>query len=200
MEDVEAKPSRALPLAVMGGIAVAVFGILLVMSGSKGKSAPIATNDPPTSQPPSDKPVATPPTDKATDKPTDKPADTPADKPADKPVATNPPTDTPKTPDTPKTATLTINVKPADAKVTVDGKPVTGGKIELPVSDTPVKVAASATGYEPDEKQASVAKDGTVTFDLKKQVAAVPDTTKPTTKPTSTPTKPTKPKHPKVEL
>lgn len=197
MEDVEAKPSRALPLAVMGGIAVAVFGILLVVSGGKGKSAPIATNDPPNNPPPTDKPVAT--------TPNDKPADKPADNPTDKPVvATNAAPDAPKPAEAPKTATLTIVVKPADAKVTVDGKPVTGGKIELPVSDTPVKVAASATGYEPDEKQASVAKDGSVSFDLKKQVAIVPDTTKPTTKPTSTPTTPTKPtktkKPPKVEL
>jgi len=194
MDDVEAKPSRALPLAVMGGIAVAVFGILLVASGGKSKSPPVATNDTP---PATDKPVATPPTDKPTDKPADKPADTPV-------VATNAAPDAPKPAEAPKTVTLTINAKPADAKVTVDGKPVTGGKIELPVSDTPVKVAASAIGYEPDEKQASVAKDGTVSFDLKKQVAAVPETTKPTTKPTSTPTTPTKPtkvKHPpKVEL
>jgi len=192
MEDVEAKPSRALPLAVMGGIAVAVFGILLVVSGGKGKSAPVATNDTP---PATDKPVATPPPS------TDKPADNTTDKPV---VASNAAPDAAKPPEAPKTVTLTINVKPADARVTVDGKPVTGGKIELPVSDTPVKVVASATGYEPDEKPASVAKDGTVSFDLKKQVATAPDTTKPTTKPTSTPTTPTKPtkvRHPpKVEL
>ena len=199
MEDVELKPSRALPLAVMGGIAVAVFGILLAMSGGKGKSGPIATNDSPNGTPPSDKPVATPGSDKPSDKPTDKPADNPTDKPV---VATNAAPDAPKAaPETPKTATLTINVRPADAKVTVDGKPVTGGKIELPVSDTPVKVAASATGYDPDEKQASIAKDGSVSFDLKKQVATAPtDTTKPPVKTTTT-TKPTKTKKPpKVEL
>jgi hypothetical protein len=98
----------------------------------------------------------------------------------------------------PKLATLTFTVKPPDAEITVDGKPVKGGKAQLPVGDQKVKVVVSAPGYVAYNDVVTVARDQTVTVTLKKEVAEV--------KPPQTPNKPPghkaghKPDKPKVDL
>jgi len=163
--------SKALPVAVGGGIAVLVFGVMLA----------VRTNGPAPVKPP----VAT---------PTDK-VETPTDKPVDKPVVASATPDAPAAvaaaaPDAApaaKMSTLTFDVKPADAKVTVNGKPLSGGKIQFQTGDYKVKVEVRAPGYQPHDEEISVAGDSTVAVELKKEVAATkPDTTK-TTTPTKTP-------------
>jgi hypothetical protein len=120
MEEIEEKPSRALPIGVAAGLAVAVFGVLFAIRGT-GKAA----DTPPSS---TDTPVATTTGDKpATDTPADKPADPPpaSDKPADPPVATTTPTTTtpPTTTTTPAPAATPDAGKPAAPAATPDAAP-----------------------------------------------------------------------------
>jgi hypothetical protein len=205
MDEIEAKPqSKALPIAVSGGIAVLVFGVLFaVRSGGPAKPPGPGPADTPTKE----APVA------------DKPVDKPADKPAT-PVATGAPDATPAVaaapaPDAAKAAegphmtTLTFDIKPAEAKVIVNGKPLAGDKIQFQTGDYKVKVEARAPGYQPLDEEVPVDKDSTVSVELKKELAATkPDVKTPTKTPpprdTTTPTtpvhKPVGPKKPKVDL
>ncbi len=96
-------------------------------------------------------------------------------------------------PTKPKPAILTFNVTPADATITVDGKPLTArpGKIALLPGGKPVKVSVSAPGYVAFEDQVSVKGDDTLDIQLKKQATA----TKPPTK-----SKPKPKPRPRIEL
>jgi serine/threonine protein kinase len=53
----------------------------------------------------------------------------------------------------PEEVTLEFSVTPQDATVTVDGRPVEGGKLTLPAGTTPVAVRIEAPGYEPYEAE-----------------------------------------------
>jgi serine/threonine protein kinase len=53
----------------------------------------------------------------------------------------------------PEEVTLEFSVTPQDAVVTVDGRPVEGGKLTLPAATTPVAVRIEAPGYEPYEAE-----------------------------------------------
>src|SRR5215470_12345868 len=93
------KPSKALPIAVSGAIAVSVFGILLVANGGGGKGGKTPSMASVAADKPADTPADKPAEVAAADKPADHPADrAPADKPADKPAE----------PPAPKTVVLTI--------------------------------------------------------------------------------------------
>ena len=65
-------------------------------------------------------------------------------------------------------ATLTIAVTPADAVVTVDDKPVTGGSsaIELTGGKKAIKVVAKASGYRTYEKKMTITGDSVVNIKM----------------------------------
>jgi len=73
-----------------------------------------------------------------------------------------------------KTIKLTVNVKPEgaakDAKITVDGKEITGNVTELPADTKKVKVSVASTGYVTREASVDVSGDKTdVDMDLLKK-------------------------------
>lgn len=233
MDDLEPRRSKALPVAVAGGIAVAVFGILFAIkhgaktSGS-GKEDPTPkpvigekiekndkgdAKDPPVvdakpdaaavASPPDAAPVAAATPDAARAAPVVPDAAPKAGKPdsgshavtADAGSHAVTP-DKPKEPDKPKVMTLAFNVKPVDAKITVDGKPVSGGKIQLPIGEKIAKVVISAPGYAAFEKDVTPTKDESITIELRKLAVDKP----PDTPPKPRDPQPHKPKKPKVEL
>jgi serine/threonine-protein kinase len=215
MDEIEAKPqSKAIPIAVAGGIAVAVFTVLFaVRSGGTAKPTVGTTTDQPAAKPeatpdkpapPPDKPAATP--DKPAPPP-DKPVAAAAPDAAPQVAATAAPDAAPKpAADTPKMTTLTFDVKPPDAVVAVNGKAVTGGTAQYQAGNYKVKVEVHAPGYLPHDEEVAVDKDATVAIELKKEVAA---TKPPPEKPTATPHKPPPtheppprkpPKKPKIDL
>src|SRR5262249_25611426 len=186
MDDLEPRPmSKALPVAVGGGLAVAVFGILLaVRSGDVPAKPPVGPTDTPVEKP-TDKPPAAAPAPAGAPK-----AVVTASAPdaAPKQVASAGAPDAPKAAaDTPKQTTLTFAVTPPDAVVKVNGKSVTGGKVSLQTGEYKVKVEVSAPGYLLHDEEVGMAKDATVTVELKKEVAA----TKPP--PPQTPKQPKEP-------
>ena len=96
------------------------------------------------------KPAATPDAGAVATKPADKPPDKPTE-----PAA--------------KTATVTVEVTPADAKgltVTLDGKPVEGGKATI--NQGAAKLVVKAPGYATVEKKLNVTADVSVPVTLKK--------------------------------
>jgi hypothetical protein len=90
-------------------------------------------------------------------------------------VAPAPPPPTPAAVEpTIKTIKLTVNVKPEaaakDAKITVDGKEITGNMTELPSETKKVKVAVSAAGYQTREASVDVSGEKTdIDMDLLKK-------------------------------
>jgi len=188
MDELEARPqSKALPLAVAGAIAVGVFGVLLlVRSGSTpGPSKPTVGGG--------DTPVAAAGPDAAST------AAAPSAPDGGPKVASAAP-DAAATAEAPKMTTLKFDVKPPDARVAVNGKPVTGATTQVQTGDYKVKVEIRAPGYLPHEEEVGAAKDVTLTVELKKEVAATkPPADKPTQPKNPPPHKP--PVHkPKIDL
>jgi hypothetical protein len=217
MDEIETKPSRALPIGVAAGLAVAVFGVLFALRGSGDATttttATTAGETPPAETPPAEKPAETPPPP-----PAEKPAETPP--PPEQPVAAATPdaqaattgtttgttTTASATPDAAaaaapsepppsdkKTAVLMITVSPADvrADVKVAGKDILGERVELPIGTEPVKVEVRARGYVAFEQDVVPDKDHTIAVELKKEGAVATATPTPTEKPaTTTTTKP----------
>src|SRR5215831_7669837 len=108
-------------------------------------------------------PSTAPPADKAAAAPSTAPSTAP---PPDKPANPSPPAKT--------TAVLSYTLSPRDAKLSVDGKQASGGKVELPLNDKPVKLVATAPGYVTWEGQATAGKDDSIAIELKKEPSSEP--------------------------
>jgi hypothetical protein len=197
MEDTP-KQSRALPIGVAAGLAVAVFAVLFAIRGSDGKA--------PAEQPVAEKPAEEP--SGTTTEPTPAPAGEPdaaaavaaAEPDAAPPVAAAEPdaaapvaAATPDAaPAAPTAVVLTFVVTPADAKptITVDGKTLSSNRFAVAPGDS-VKVSATAEGFVAFEKTVTASKNQPaqeVAIALKKEGAST------VRKP------PRRPSRPKVDL
>jgi hypothetical protein len=82
------------------------------------------------------------------------------------------PTD-PQPPVVPKLTTVTFAIAPpeaaASAKITVDGKDVAGAKLEVEMTDKPIRVVVKASGYNTYDKRHAVTENATVNVTLKKR-------------------------------
>jgi hypothetical protein len=213
------KQSRALPIGVAAGLAVAVFGVLFAIrgSGSGAATAAATTEKPAEQQPATEQPAPTAPSEPAAAtpppaEPTPAPAPTatapapeatpdaapaavaatPPPEPTPTPTATKPAE--PATPPEPlKAVVLSFVVTPADAKptISIDGKEISSTRFAVKPGDS-VKVTASAAGYTAFEKTVTAGQDKPqqeVAIALKKEGSSTPK------KPTAT-----RPKRPKVDL
>jgi hypothetical protein len=177
MEDTP-KQSRALPIGVAAGLAVAVFGVLFAIRGSDGKA--------PAEQPVAEKPAEEP--SGTTAEPTPAPAGEPdaaaaEPEPAAPVAAAEPDAAAPvaaATPDAapaaPTAVVLTFVVTPADAKptITVNGKTLSSNRFAVAPGDS-VKVSATAEGFVAFEKTVTASKNQPaqeVAIALKKQGAS----------------------------
>jgi hypothetical protein len=161
--------SKAVPVVVSAGLAVGVFCGLLFGLGTGKDEAVAATSSSSSS-------------DKKDTKTEDKPkavATTAAGSPAEtKPpsagsaaattAAATPTASKPPTASVPKTAKLTVHIKPegaaAAAKIVVDGKDIAGTSVDIPVDATgkkSVKVAVTATGYHSIDQKVDLEGDDT---------------------------------------
>jgi hypothetical protein len=153
--------SRTLPIIVGVGVAVGVFGGLMIIRGT-GDS--VAGSDPPVlegsngSAEGEGKPEG-----KTDGKPDEPPVLTPTDERTVE-VAANVEVDAAPTPVTPpkpekRTVTLRFDVSPSDADIEVDGKPVKDGALALELAADErkqVEVVVEAEGYEPWTKKLAV--------------------------------------------
>jgi hypothetical protein len=78
-----------------------------------------------------------------------------------------------KPPAAPEEAKVVIRVEPepADAVVTADGEPLSGGELVRPKSDATVEIAVSRDGYQPKTRTVSLAESRTVEVILEKTAA-----------------------------
>jgi hypothetical protein len=194
--------SRAVPVVVSAGLAVGVFCGLLFGLGTDKEEASASTTASNGVKSTNDDSSATAPTP---DKPkTDKPADKPkTDKPADKPTTPAAGSATPAAGSATQTAAagsnagagsatqagsasapaksvakLTFDIKPdpgPQAKITVDGKDVTGTTFEVDLGTEKtktVKVAITAPGFHSYEQKVDVKGETTVSVELAKRAPA----------------------------
>ena len=172
--------SRTLPIIVGVGVAVGVFGGLMIIRGT-GSSSADTGSEPPVLEGSSGNAENN---DKPNDKPDEPPVLTPPDeRPAEGVAkvegdAASPPVTPPK-PEK-RTVTLRFEVSPSDADIEVDGKPVKAGALALELAADErkeVEVVVEAEGYEPWTKKVAVSSTGdeqAVSVELKKITRTTP--------------------------
>jgi len=78
-----------------------------------------------------------------------------------------------------ETVTLKLEVEPASATVTIDGKPVTGGELTAPRDAAKHQLHIAAPGYAPHDEEIDLSESQRIAVQLKKAARAVPTTKKP---------------------
>ena len=168
MEDIQRRTPRAVPIVVSAGLSVGVFcGLLFGL----GTGTPVVT---------------------AATQPAPKPEPAPRVEVADVPDRTPTPAP-PAAPQPPPRIKVTVDVTPAsaasNAKISIDGQPLTGNSIEVPKESKSVRLSIAAPGFRPIDKSIELeGADTTIKQEMAKRGNASASAVKRPSAPTPVPT------------